>query len=125
MSVAAVAPRAGFWVKPRRRTAVLIVLALLAVAALGFLSARSRRDVTENVACSSGEETIMCRLSNGATISVPTDVAWTDKVGTWHMSGRPACLPPGGTQEVGPVGITWTKVSVNGMEWRQVLSVAC
>lgn len=91
---------------------------------LGFVAGSQTRVVTEDVGCLSTVRQIGCTLSDGWDVSVPIDVRWVDSSGS-HEGGRPTCLPPTGRGLEGPVRLTWTEVEVDGLTWRQVLSVEC
>jgi hypothetical protein len=83
------------------------------------------------VSCLSAEGSISCTddPNPGGMVQgdfgVPLDVAWTDTHGSFHLDGRPDCLPPTGRGLEGPVGITWVEVEVSGTSWRQVVGVDC
>jgi hypothetical protein len=102
---------------------------LLAAVAIGVVLAafaagqRNPRVVEEDVRCVSGQGTISCELSDDWHVGVPLDVRWVDVSGGSHEGDRPECLPPRGLE--GPVRVAWTPVEVDGMGWRQVLSVTC
>jgi len=84
---------------------------------------RNPQVVEEEVRCVSAEGTISCELSDDSYVSVPLDVRWVDASGRAHEGDRPECLPPTGVE--GPVRVAWTPVEVDGLGWRQVLSVTC
>ncbi|GAA2002625.1 hypothetical protein GCM10009719_09720 [Nocardioides kribbensis] len=108
----------------RRR--LLATGALVVVAAgLGFAVGRDARVVEEDVSCLSAQGTISCELEDGWTVSVPRDVAWTDRRGAFHQGGRPTCLPPTGIGLEGPVRVWWVAVDEQGVGQRQVVRVAC
>jgi hypothetical protein len=62
--------------------------------------------------------------AEGWTYSIPTDVAWRDKLGAFREGGRPDCLPPSDKEE-GPVRFTAIPVDVGGVKFRQVVFVEC
>jgi hypothetical protein len=115
----------GSW----RRIPIGVRAGLLAAVAIGVVFAafaagqRNPRVVEEDVRCVSAEGTISCELSDDSYVSVPLDVRWVDVSGGSHEGDRPECLPPTGVE--GPVRVTWTPVEVDGLGWRQVLSVTC
>jgi hypothetical protein len=79
----------------------------------------------ESVRCLSAIGAISCDLADGWTIAVPRDVSWTDRLGRFHDSGRPQCLPPTGIGLEDPVLISWVHADLDGMGWRQVVAVDC
>ena len=112
-------------VAQHRWVAAGFVVLLIASAAVAFGIGRHFRINTEDVKCLSAPGTIGCTLKDGWDVSVPLDVAWTDSQGTFHEGGRPECLPPTGRGLEGPVRLSWTKVDIDGMGWRQVVWVGC
>ncbi len=118
----AAGPRAPGWARRRLlATGALVVVA----AGLGFAVGRDARVVEEDVSCLSAPGTISCELEDGWTVSVPRDVAWTDRRGDFHEGGRPTCLPPTGIGLEGPVRVWWVAVDEQGVGQRQVVRVAC
>ena len=110
----------------RRQWSTTILVVALAIGALvGFLVGHRSTLHTESVECLSAEGVISCTLDDGWDISIPLDVAWTDATGSYHGSGRPACLPPTGRGLEDPVQVAWTKVTADGVGWRQVVWVGC
>lgn len=112
----------------RRRIPVGLALAGAAAAALvGYGVAESGNGIeTDAVECLSAENTISCELTSEEwTVSIPLDVAWTERDGTFHQGDRPACLPPSGVGLEGPVTIHYVDVRVDGTGWKQVLQVDC
>ncbi len=102
-------------------TAGVVVGASLVLAA-GALRGRTEEfDVTARPFSSPGAISV---TSDGWTYSIPTDVAWRDRSGSFHDSGRPDCLPPSGAQE-GPVRIKARLVDADGVQFRQVFYVDC
>lgn len=102
-----------------------LVLILAACAFVGFRVGHGSRIATEQVSCLSAQGAISCTLGDGWVASVPLDVAWSDSGGTFHESARPKCLPPTGRGLEEPVQISWTKVDVGGIGWRQIVWVGC
>ena len=106
-----------------------LVLAAVVVAVVtfyaGYATGKHDRVVTEDARCFSGPGQIGCTLHDGWDIAVPLDVPWTDAAGSRHEGGRPDCLPPHGRGTEPPAGISWVPVEVNGVGWRQVISVTC
>lgn len=78
-----------------------------------------------NVECLSAEGTVGCVLDDGWNVSVPLDVSWVGRDGSFRSQGRPECLPPTGRGLEGPVELAWVPVEVDGMSWRQVVWVRC
>ena len=108
-----------------------VLAGLLAAVAIGVVFAafaagqRNPQVVEEDVRCLSAEGTISCELSDDSYVSVPLDVRWVDVSGRSHEGDRPECLLPTGSGLEGPVRVAWTPVEVDGLGWRQVLSVTC
>jgi hypothetical protein len=103
----------------------LLLLAFALIGIGGYSAGRGSRVVTEDVECLSASGVIGCTLDDGWDVSIPLDIAWTDKAGAFHEGGRPDCLPPTGRGLEGPVRVSWTEVDVDGTQWRQVLAVSC
>ncbi len=118
------------------RTAALIVAvaALLVGAAGGYLlGQRSPAMHTTQARCVSAQGTISCQKvddegnvdrNDDWTYGVPLEVTWTHN-GAFHEGDRPKCLPPTGDGLTDIVELTWVEVEVDGMDWRQVVSVGC
>lgn len=97
--------------------------------AVGYLAGKQRPAMHEaEVTCLSTVSDISCTDDpdpGHGEFGVPRDVAWIDSGGSFHMGGRPECLPPSGRGAEGPVGITWVTVEVSGRSWKQVVGVEC
>ena len=120
------APQTALLDDRRWRTAV-IAMGIIGLVVGGYVIGRHRPATAqqESVRCLSATGTISCNLADGSTIAVPRDVSWTDRVGTFHEGGRPACLPPTGIGLEGPVRISWVHAELDGTGRRQVVAVDC
>ena len=107
------------------RRAVPISLGLLLLAGLaGYAIGAGKTTTTIHKAMVYSVGTISSVPIDGWTYEIPLDLAWTDANGTYHLHGRPECLPP----SIGPIGpITFASVeaSAGGVSWRPVVWVSC
>jgi len=98
---------------------------VVVVAAVGGYVLGSSRDAAfEVVGTAYFTDTQIGLEGDDWTYHVPLDVRWTDREGTWHEGGRPACLPPSDTTLEG-VRVSAVPVEVQGLGFRQVVAVHC
>ncbi len=105
----------------RRYLAVTLAGVLLIGVILGYWIGTERSGVSEHVGRAYATEAQIAIETDDWTYSVPLDVNWRDRGGTWH-SGRPSCLPPGA--DVRDVRFAAVPVEV-GIGFRQVVAVFC
>ncbi len=111
----------------RRWRAAVITMGIVGLVVGGYVIGRHLPPTVqqESVRCLSATGTISCDLADGWTVAVPRDVRWTDRLGSFHEGGRPACLPPTGIGLEDPVQISWVNAELDGAGWRQVVAVDC
>lgn len=109
-----------------RGGALLLIAAGLFVSSCASASVRvsTSANVSIHRAVPSSMEGAISVEADGWTFSIPLEgVMWIDATGTHHGSGRPDCLPPGGTNK--PVTFASVDVTVQGESWRPVVWVSC
>jgi hypothetical protein len=102
----------------------IAVVALVAIAVwIGHEAGASRSAVrwhTGNAYSTPGQIEVS---AGGWSYDIPLDLQWEDNNGSFHESGRPACLPP--TFSVSRVRFAEIDVKVEGTKLRQVVFVSC
>lgn len=104
------------------KTPALLLIAILLLSGCASPSETTMRSAMIHSAYSISSEPI-----DGWTYGIPLDVAWTDADGSFHQTGRPACLPidSGPSGMVGPITFASVNVVVGSSSWRQVVWVSC
>jgi len=99
-------------------------LVLLVLLGLAFYVGTLATQVSVHTGTAHSAEGAISIEADGWMYGVPLDgVTWLDGSNTWHDSGRPSCLPPGGTTD--PVRFGAVTVTLEGSTWRPVVWVDC
>ena len=106
------------------RTSWLTRLGIVALVVLAYYLGTQRPAVAFHEGVAHSAEGAITLEAAGWSYGVGLDgVRWIDQSGTWHESGRPGCLPPGGTTELVRFGAV--EVTIDGSTWRPVVLVDC
>lgn len=105
------------------RGVALTIAIVVVAAAIGYFAATRQAGVVERNGIASPAAGAISAEAGGWTYNIPLDVPWTDLQGSFHDSGRPACLGP----DAGNVPVRFYSVDVlaDGTMWRQVVWVDC
>ena len=100
------------------------VIAIALLLALAFYLGSLSSQVAIRTGVPHAAEGAISIVTDEWTYAVPLDgVAWMDERGSWHESGRPACLEPGTTAETVRFGAVTS--TIEGTTWRPVVWVDC
>jgi hypothetical protein len=99
---------------------LLVVAAVLVAYYVGTL----RPNIGIHTGTGTSAEGAITLEADGWSYGVPReDVVWIDDRGTFHMSGRPDCLPATGASVTARFGAV--EVTYEGSTWREVVWVDC
>lgn len=99
------------------------VIALVVLLAIAFYLGSLNAQVAARTGQASAAEGAISVEVDGWTYNIPLDVVWIDELGTWHDSGRPACLQPGAI--VPALRFGSVTATIDGTTWRPVVWVDC